>query len=734
MHQPLYKDTETGAYALPWVRLHAVKDYVHIARLIADYPNVHQTINVVPSLAEQLQEYGRGEAQDLAQAISARLAAGEPPSDEDRHAMFENFFSIHWDRFIRPNPRYWQLAQLRETARPDVGLFSEQYWLDLAVWFNLAWIDPSLRQADLDLRRLESKGRDFAPADLAVVLAAHRELCAQVVPIYRELADRGQLELTTSPFYHPILPLLIDAHAAREASPYLPLPHVGFAHPGDAATQVELALGFHRQTFGRAPSGMWPSEGAVSQATIDLLARYPNIRWIATDEHLLARARSQGFERDGYGNLRDPRPLYQPYRPSGSGPLVFFRDQVLSDRVGFVYQHWDSRDAANDLVERLLQAQRALGDEGGAVPPIVSIVLDGENCWEHYPNNGDDFLRCLFDRLSRETALRPVTPGEYVSRYLPNRDAAQSLARIPAGSWIGGNLETWIGEPDQNRAWEFLALARHRLVEWERDGRPADPERRRRAWYALRVAEGSDWFWWYYSHNRVGGEATFDRQFRIQLANVYRAIGDEVPDWLDRPVAGQPPPRRRHVTGPIHPDLTGQPEASSAWDGAGYVEPEGSTGAMQVGSRAFRRLYYGYDGESIFIRIELASSADGQLSVFLGDGSGDAPTTTVASELAYAAASAEMWRDYPWRIDVPTGRAVEFWRRRPDGSWEGSPTATGQAANSGVVELAVPRAELGVAAGAAVRLRSALSRDGVIAEAIPTARPIVFHLDEAASI
>jgi alpha-amylase/alpha-mannosidase (GH57 family) len=741
MHQPFYQDTRTGEYLLPWVRLHAVKDYLHLARIAADYPTVHQTLNVVPSLAIQLEAYARGEAVDRAQAISAKLAVdGATLTVDDKSYLLKEFFSINWDHFVYPNPRFRLLARLREAANGETSLLSDQYWRDLAVWYNLAWIDPSLRQRDARLRRLFEKGGDYGSADVASVLAAHRDLIAQILPTYRALADAGQLELTTSPFYHPILPLLLDTACAREASPALPLPHLRFSCPEDAATQVADALEYHERAFGQVPSGMWPSEGAVSQAAIELLARYPAIRWIATDEHVLERALGYGFERDANGQLKDPRPLYQPYYSAAGGPALFFRDQVLSDRVGFVYQHWDSRDAANDLVERLLQARRTLGDPGEVAPPIVSIVLDGENCWEHYPNNGDDFLRALFDRLSREPGLRAITPAEYLQLYPAVGEQAPRLANLPAASWIGSNLETWIGEPDQNRAWEFVALARHRLTKWEREHGDAEPQRRQQARRAMHVAEGSDWFWWYYSRNRVGGAETFDVQFRTQLANVYRALDLAVPEWLNRPVTGQAVVRLRQPTGPITPPLTGELDSLAGWADAGFVDPQYSSGTMQVGAHALRRLYFGSDVSNLYFRLELtAPTRDGQLSIFVGGATDSAAShilETVVPRSEYAIRSGQtlnkeargLLDGLDWRVDVPAGRDALVWQRI-DGVWRQTEVPVVAAVGELSLEVGIGRAALGLATADRARASAGLLRDELVVELVPTGASVEFPLE-----
>jgi alpha-amylase/alpha-mannosidase (GH57 family) len=269
MHQPLYKEAVDGRYTLPWVRLHAVKDYLHMAEVLAAHPGVKATFNFVPSLVEQLRDYAEGHAEDRWQALSLN----ERLSAEDKRFALNSFFSISWERFVKRYPRYWQLLQLRNQLDGAVELLSDQYWRDLAAWFNLAWIEPETLARDPRLAALVEKGRGFTRRDIATILETHRELCARVLPTYRELAARGQIELSTSPYYHPILPLLIDTRVAREPTPHMTLPNVLFHHPEDAVEQLQRGRAAHLATFGHEARGLWPSEGAVSHDVAELLAR-----------------------------------------------------------------------------------------------------------------------------------------------------------------------------------------------------------------------------------------------------------------------------------------------------------------------------------------------------------------------------------------------------------------------------------------------------------------------------
>ncbi len=456
MHQPFYRDLRTGQIPLPWVRLHAAKDYLHMAEALARHPAMHVTINMVPSLTEQILAWAEGrEADDL-----ALLAEQETWSPADKRAILGLCFSISWDKIIRRYGRYAQLLERRPQALADPDAFSDADYRDLLAWFNLAWIDPNRLQRDLTLAALVAKGRDFTLADLRAIHAIQRQIASAVLPSYRALAETGQLEICASPYFHPILPLLANSDSAQRPSPGLPVPQPPFRAAEDVAAQLRLAVEAHTAHFGAPPQGLWPSEGAVSPEILPLI-RAAGFTWLATGEAILGRSLGRTLQRDGNNLLTDPRALYQPYRVMADtelGPYVIFRDHELSDRIGFLYQGLPGRQAAEDMIYRLLEIRRRINDPDR--PYLVSIILDGENCWEHYEHNGDVFLDALYGGLSRQPELKPVT----VSEFLAGRRPAATLAKLATGSWIGGDLTTWIGDPEHNRAWDALRRTREHLV------------------------------------------------------------------------------------------------------------------------------------------------------------------------------------------------------------------------------------------------------------------------------
>ena len=605
MHQPYYKDDLANSYILPWVRLHGIKDYYDMPALLTDFPAIHQTFNLVPSLLKQIQDY-------VENGVSDRFLdlAMKPAADLDQHDkvfLLKNSFMANWDTMIKPYPAYWMLLDRRgRSVSPQVlesasRYFTTQDYRDLQVWFNLTWFDPLFKEHDPLLKGLIAKGAGFTEEEKLLVLGKQREVLGMIVPEYRRLAAEGRIELTTTPFYHPILPLLWDTDLAKVATPDIALPQNRFSHPEDAKVQVERAMAYHERSFGSRPAGMWPAEGSVAEEIIPLLAE-AGIAWIGTDEGVLARSLGKGIERDFSGAIKDPELLYQPYR-AGKGDRsvsIVFRDHTLSDLVGFVYSKWDYRNAVHDLIDRLHRIRKGAGNR----PHLVSIILDGENAWEHYQNDGRDFFLYLYEKLSKEQGLRCVTVSEYLSEH-PAQDA---IEKLHAGSWIYANYRIWIGHEEDNRAWDLLGSTREALVQYA--NRNGDPEKLAHAWEEIYIAEGSDWCWWYGDDHFSENDAEFDLLFRTHLMNVYRIIGQDVPDELHIPVLREDREARPTVelTSLISPVIDGQVTNYFEWLSAGYYDVARGGGAMHRGATIISHIYYGFDLHNLFLRLDPSQS------------------------------------------------------------------------------------------------------------------------------
>ncbi|HET8733353.1 MAG TPA: glycoside hydrolase family 57 protein, partial [Anaeromyxobacteraceae bacterium] len=486
MHQPLYREAATGTYVLPWVRLHATRAYADMAWILERHPEVRVTVNFTPVLLEQLEDYVAGRARDALLGISARDPADLAP--EERRRLLHSFFWVDWDRSVRPVPRYLELLEKRgrDLSRVDLDAVAPTFTVaelrDLQVLFNLAWMGFGALADEPELRTLAARGRDYEPADVAFVLEAQRRVMAAVIPRWRALVERGQVELSTTPHHHPILPLVCDSDAAARALPGVALPP-RFAWPEDAQRQVRDAMESHARRFGRRPAGMWPAEGAVSPEALEVMAA-EGVGWAASDEGVLLRSLPPGSPRAGS--------LYRPWqvRAGGAEIAMLFRDRPISDLVGFTYARQPADGAAADFVARVRAAGEAWRRDGGRGPATVGVFLDGENPWERYVRSGQDFLDALYGALGSAPDVQTVTMSEAVAAV----DGA-AVPRIHSGSWIEASYRIWIGHREDRLAWTALGKARQAVEAARAAG--ADAAKVEHALRHLRAAEGSDWYWWY---------------------------------------------------------------------------------------------------------------------------------------------------------------------------------------------------------------------------------------------
>ena len=543
MHQPYYEDLATGEHILPWVRLHAIKDYWGMVALLEEFPGIRVTFNLVPSLIKQVEAFAEDRARDRHLDIGLKAAADLTP-DEARW-MVANGFHAPYARMIGPYPRYAQL----HAARMERRAFSEDDLRDLQVWHKLAWMDPDLLIRDARLASLIERDRGFSEADKTLLRQVELELLSRVVPAYREASARG-IELATSPFYHPILPLLCDSDTHQHAQPGAPKPRQRFTRPEDARLQIERAITFHEATFGSRPSGMWPPEGSVSDEAVALMGA-AGLKWIATDEDILSRSLKMPMR---------PELLYRPYRVGANGPVALFRDHAMSDRIGFQYQSWDAGAAAADFVEHVRAAGRRFAAAGGGEVATVAVILDGENAWEYYDGGGRPFLRALYQSLSDAPDIETVTMSEAAA------GPAQTLPSIFPGSWINGDFYIWIGHRDDHRAWDQLSDAR---AMFDQRVNEVEPVARDRALEELLIAEGSDWFWWYGDDHSSDHDADFDDLFRRHLRNAYAALGVPIPEELFATnISTGAGPDRLQPPGLLNVTLDGKDTSFLEWVGA----------------------------------------------------------------------------------------------------------------------------------------------------------------------
>ncbi|HAN45687.1 MAG TPA: glycoside hydrolase [Cyanobacteria bacterium UBA8156] len=599
-HQPIYKSPIGNTYWMPWVRLHGTKDYLDMAQLLARFPRLHQTINLVPSLLVQLQDYIDGHAFDP--YLELLLKPVERLDAQQVRFAIERSFDAYHRTMVYPHPRYADLLEQREKRGVD---WCVHHWTaadlsDVLAWFNLTWIDPLFRETDLEIAAWFAKGEGFSLGDRQRIYAKQREILAQIAPTHRQLQEKGQLELTTTPYTHPILPLLVDTHCARVAVPDLLLPGHRFQWETDLDLHFVKAKQIYARYFGGEPQGLWPSEQSVSPAMLPYVSRH-GFRWLCSDEGVLGWSLGHYFRRDEQGQSSAPHLLYQPYRlETTAGDLaIVFRDRYLSDAIGFTYSNLTPCQAVTDFVDRLRGIYTLWQAEARDRPWLVTVALDGENCWEYYANDGKNFLELLYGTLSELDWLKAVTVSEFLQEFPPTEKIPPH--QLHSGSWIDANFTTWIGDPIKNRAWELLAEARQCLARHPEATQENNPE----VWEHLLAAEGSDWFWWFGAGHSSEHDAVFDRLFREHLQGIYQALNETVPQSLWYPLDGGSGGDRRPVH-PIQPpiDGLGNPQA---WEGAGCRWIGGQRGTMHQATFG-QRLLYGGDRQRVYVRVDFTET------------------------------------------------------------------------------------------------------------------------------
>lgn len=607
-HQPLYKsrlssNEKSGEYRLPWVRLHGIKDYLDLILILEKYPKLQQTVNLVPSLILQLEEYASGKAMDPYLALT--LTPVSQLTNAQKEFIINHFFDANYHNLIRPHRRYDELYQQRHDLGPRWCLknWTEQDYSDLLAWHNLAWFDP-IFWSDPQIGVLIEKGKGFTLADRKLIWEKQREIISKIIPQHRKMQNTGQLEVTTSPYTHPILPLLADTDVARVAVPNISLPSRRFQWEEDIPRHLDKAWSIYEQRFGCQPRGLWPSEQSVSPAILPHVARR-GFKWLCSDEGVLGISLHHYFYRDETGNVYDPERLYRPYRlktPEGDLSIVF-RDHRLSDLIGFSYSSMDHHQAAKDLIGHLEAISRTLkhkqpdNQTSLTDPWLVTIALDGENCWEFYQQDGRLFLESLYERLSRQDDIKLVTVSEFLEKFPPT--ASLDSRYLHSGSWINANFTTWIGDPTKNKAWDYLAEARETLARHPEATEDVNPA----AWEALYAAEGSDWFWWFGDPHHSAHDAIFDQLFREHLIALYQALNEPVPEYLYQPVE-EPKKPENYIPGSfIHPPIDGAGEDED-WEKAGKITVGGGRGTMHRAS-VIPCIYYGWNHLYFFLRFDL---------------------------------------------------------------------------------------------------------------------------------
>jgi alpha-amylase/alpha-mannosidase (GH57 family) len=528
MHQPQYRNLSTRQYALPWTYLHAMKDYVDMAFYLENCPQAKAVFNFSPILLEQLRDYSKqiqlffSHNQAIGDPLLAALVSASLPNDEDHYlALVKQCLKANEKHIIARFPPYQKLAELAVFLKKNNSTLlytNHQFLSDLLTWYHLAWMAETTRKNDERIIQLIEKGSGFSMHERLLLLRIISEQIDSIIPRYKKLVASGQVELSMSPYAHPILPLLLDFNHARQSVPESALPNEPSYPGGEQRCQwhIHQGLALFEDYFGERPTGCWPSEGAISEDTVSLLDA-AGFKWIASGQQVLMNSINKSA-------IAKPECIHHPYSIQHRAINCFFRDDRLSDLIGFTYQDWHGDDAVNNLIHEL---ERIAKTYSTTQDKVVSIILDGENCWEYYYKNGYHFLTALYEKLSHHPIIRMTTFSECIDANMQTLP----LSDLVAGSWVYGTLSTWVGDADKNKAWDALVKAK-KVYDALIQSDTLDDEQKANAQAQLAICEGSDWFWWFGDYNPAESVSDFESLYRNHLANLYRFLGQEIPEEL----------------------------------------------------------------------------------------------------------------------------------------------------------------------------------------------------------
>ena len=592
MHQPVYQLTPDGDYLMPWVRLHAVKDYLDMVELLDKFKRIKLNFNLVPVLLDSIIDYAEHDAHDIHSRLT--ITPVEMLSDDAKLFIINNFFDANYQSMIYPYEEYNRLYHKIQT-NPEAGIdvFSNQEYSDLMALFNLAWIDPVYKTKYPELKKLDKKGKDYTLEDRVNIIEIQREIIRQIIPAYKKYLDKGRIEITTSPYYHPILPILLDNKSIKKTTENAPQVLKTYL---DGKMQTKMALDRIEEIFGKRPRGIWPSEHCVSPKTLYMLTTL-GVDWTISDEGILSDSINFEFIRDFKGHLEDPYHLMKSYdyKIKNKDIKMVFRDSTIPNLISFEYPNHNPIAAANDLYDRIKVIQSKLLSSPDN-NHLLTIAMDGENCWENYMEDGLSFLKTLYTLIEDDETLETVL----ISEYLDKETNHKPLAKLSSGSWINRNFKLWIDEPLKNLAWNYLKRVRDDFSKYVKK-HPLNPHIKD-ARKELFICEGSDWFWWYGEPNDSGRDNIFDYIFREHLKNIYLYLGLKVPEYLDEPLASAFTKPSRYPKGEFTPAIDGNTDDDS-WLNAGCIEiPDGP---VLRDSKFFDRICYGYDKNNFYIRFYL---------------------------------------------------------------------------------------------------------------------------------
>lgn len=598
MHQPVYQLSANGDYLMPWVRLHAVKDYLDMALWAKKFDKLKLNFNFVPVLLDSIIEYAEKDAHDIHSRLT--ITPKNKLNEEDKIFILNNFFDANYQTMILTNEEYhrlYQIVQAHGTTNTDI--FTNQEYADIMALFNLAWIDPSFKTSNKDLKRLVKKGKNYTLEDRIQIIDIQRDIIRKIIPTLKRLANKNKIEITTSPYYHPILPILLDYKNIKKNAP-ADDEILSLRTELDAKVQTKMALDRVEHIFGKRPRGVWPSEQCVNGKTLDMLSQL-GVEWSISDEGILASSINFEFEHDFKGYLKEPYHLLKTYeyKTKNSDIKMIFRDSTIHNLISFEYPHHNPIATANDLYDRIKVMQSKILSSPDK-DHLLTIALDGENCWENYFEDGSSFLKTLYTLITEDDTLETVL----ISDYLDNTKENKLLPKIASGSGFNRNFKLWIDEPVKDLAWTYLKRVREDFSEFVKR-EPLNPniELARKE---LFICEGSDWYWWYGEPNDSGRDNIFDFIFRTHLKNIYRYLGLDAPQYLDDPITDISPSKpSKYPKSLITPKIDGKKitDEDDEWNNAGCIEiPDGP---VLRESKLFEKIRFGNDENNFYLKFNL---------------------------------------------------------------------------------------------------------------------------------